>query len=171
MSVNAGSKARASRYNTDILPGTVIARGRRSTNSSASTSTTLVPVLRLDDIPITAGRLYRISTAPLGMDSTVAADTIRAAITYTTDASTPTISSTILPGGLVQTGQASAANGEYPVINTTYAPAGDETLSLLLSVARQAGAGSVLLLGDTINIIEVLVEDIGVDPGDTGTDL
>lgn len=169
MSVNSGDTGTAAVWNRDTKA--IIARGRRVTNSTGSASTTLVPVLRLDDIPIKAGRLYRISTAPLGMDGTVAADTIRAAITYTTDASTPTISSTILPGGLVQTGQANASHGEYPVISTTYTPASDETLSLLLSVARQAGTGTVVLLGDSINIIEVTVEDIGVDPGDTGTDL
>lgn len=170
MSVNAGDTGKAAVYNRDTRQA--VARARRVTDSSTSASGTLVPVMRLDDIALVQGRLYKIWTAPLGMDGTVADDVIRATITHTTDGSTPTISSTILPGGLAQESQANATQGVYPSIQTTYTPAGaSEQLSLLLCVSRSAGSGTVRLLGDATNIIEIVVEDVGVDPGDTGTEL
>jgi hypothetical protein len=169
VSVTSGETGTAAKWNRDTKG--IIARGRRVTDSTGSASTTFVPVLRLDDIPLTAGRCYRISTAPLGVDGNNANDIIRVTITYTTDGSTPTISSTTLPGGRAQALQANISNGEYLYISTTYTPASDETLSLLLCVSRQSGAGTVVINGDSVNTIEMVVEDIGVDPGDTGTDL
>jgi len=146
--------------------------GPRQTNSNTSASGTLVPVLRSAAYPLTFGRGYRIWTPPLGMDGTIANDVIRATITFTADGSVPTIASTILPGGIVSALQANVAQGEYPVISTYYTPAAaGEQLSLLLSVSRVAGTGTVLLLGDTLNIIAMVVEDIGLALPNTGTNL
>lgn len=147
----------------------IIARGRRTTSST--TTTTIVGVLRLDDIPITAGKVYSIRTGTLNLDSSVAADHIRGIIRYTTDGSTPTTTSTILPGGLCDSGQANAGFGEANMIETLYIPAANETLSLLLCVQRVNGTGSVGIVNVGGYQTELIVEDIGEDPGDTGTDI
>ena len=169
--VAAGEIATAAKWRRDTKK--ILGRARRTTDSSTSASTTLVAVLRLDDIPITGGRLHRISTSPLSLDSSTANDVIRASILYTTDGTTPTTSSTQLPGGIAQTSQPNAAAGEFPsAISTTYTPASDETLSLLLCVSRISGGGNCLIQANgTVTIIEILVTDLGIDPGDTGTDL
>lgn len=152
--------------------GRCIGRARRITSSSTSSSTTLVPVLELDDIPIYAGRLYEIMTSVLNIDGTVAADTSTVTLCYTTDGSTPTISSSQIPGGTIQAAQANAASPEGRRISTTYIPAADETLSLLLAFNRTSGTGAMSILADGASrIIEIRVMDCGEDPGDTGVDL
>lgn len=161
----AGEEATAAKMNRHGIKG----RARRTSNST--TTTTETGVLRLDDIPILAGRCYEIKSSPLGLDSSVTNDETIAQIRYTTDASTPTTSSTVLPGSRVQTRQTDANVAEHKVICTTYTPAADETLSLLLCVARLAGTGNHSITPDTSGITEFTVVDIGVDPGDTGVDI
>jgi chitobiase/beta-hexosaminidase-like protein len=154
----------------DVYAGTIIARGRRTSNSTASASEQ--GVLRLDDIPITNGRLYQIYTSGLMLDSTVANDESRARIRYTTDGSTPTTSSTILPGSQADYRQADAGIPEHVHIRTTYAPSSDQTLSLLLTTSRIAGTGNISIGADgTSNVCDLYVMDCGEDPGDTGVDI
>ena len=165
----AGQQLTATRLNA--LPKGIVARGRRTTNSSTTTSTTGIGVLRIDDVPVKAGRLYRIYTGPLAVVSTVAGDIPRAKVTFTTDGSTPTASSTTLDGtqtnGVIDTN--SQSNND--VISALYAPAGDEILSLLLCVLRGSGTGNASINGTAPNIIELVIEDIGVDSGDVGVDV
>lgn len=167
MPVLAGDTATAAQWNLDTLGGTLIARGRRETNSTTTTSE--VGVLRLDDIPILAGRTYIIDTSSLSMDGNTANDILRATIRYTTDGTTPTTSSTILV--LAQELQANASFSVFCNPRASYTPAGNETLSLLLTVARATGAGTVGMVGSATNPIELFVIDMGEDVGDTGTDI
>jgi len=152
--------------------GVCVGRAERVSNSSSANSTTLVAVLRLDDIAITGGRRYRIETPPLFLDGSIANDVGQAWIVYTTDGSTPTASSTVLPGGVTQTVIPNISFGEARPIITFYTPAADETLSLLLCVARASGTGVIVIQANgTSTLCEVAVYDAGVDPGDTGVDL
>jgi hypothetical protein len=168
MTALAGTTATAAEHNTDTRK--IVARGSRATDSSATTGITAV--LRLDDIPIIGGRLYEIKTSSLHLDSTVIDDHIEARITYTTDGTTPTSGSTILPGAKTQGRQSvSASFGEDRVICTLYAPATDETLSLLLCVRRDSGTGSVSIGGLNGWLIDMWVTDMGEDPGNTGTSI
>lgn len=157
-------------YVDDTRTGIIIARGRRTTSSTASTGTE-VGVIRLDDIPVTGGLLYRVASNGLHFDTTVAADVSVARVRYTTDGSTPSTASTILPGALAYALQGNASWPETALIDTFYAPAADETLSLLLTVNRVAGSGSCLIFADTDHTIDLWVESLGTDPGDTGTDI
>lgn len=147
----------------------LVARARRLTSSSGTTSE--VGVLRLDDIPIKAGRAYRIYTSQLTPDTDTANDVVTVRIRHTTNGATPTTSSTILPCSNANVRLPDIANGESVVISTIYAPAVDETLSLLLCVARTAGSGTVLIFANGGYGIEIFVEDVGEDPGDTGVDI
>lgn len=148
----------------------IVRRARRVTNSTGTT--TEIGVERLDDIPILAGRCYEISTTTLIIDGTSDGGQIAAHIRYTTDGSTPTTASPIIPGGNTQFRQAANAVTESAApICTTYTPVADETLSLLLTVRNFAGGGTVAMAADSINIIEMRVKDLGPDPGDTGVDI
>lgn len=150
----------------------IIARGRRTSNSSGATVTGVdVGVLRLDDIPVTGGHAYAVWTSNLALDTTVANDDAMAQIRHTTDGSTPTTSSTVLPGAHVRDHLVSATNGTIVAINSIYVPAADETLSLLLCIQRQAGTGTVTIIGSAEFTIDLVVADLGEDPGDTGVDV
>lgn len=152
---------------TSPLPLGILARGNRTTTST--TTTTEVGVLRLDDIPIYAGRTYKIWTSPLRLDTSVANDIARALVRMTTDGATPTTSSTALTSA--QAALISATDGDTVDICIDYSPSVDELLSVLLTVARQAGTGNISITGAATVPINMVVEDIGLDPTDTGTDI
>jgi hypothetical protein len=151
----------------------LVARGRRTTPSSIANSTTNVAVLRLDDIPIKGGYAYRVICPGLAMRSTVADDVMEVVIRYTTDGSTPTTSSAILPGASARSPTlTTGSNSLTTTSETEYVPASDETLSLLMCIARLTGTGNVSLFADGSGyVIDMKVYCDGPDVGDTGTDL
>lgn len=161
----AGQTATADQYNEDVQK--LIGFGQRLSNSS--TTTTEIGVLRLDDIPILAGHRYEISTSTLLLGTSVANDIVTARLRYTTDGSTPSTSSTLLTlaGERIEV----TASGGYALVRATYAPAADETLSVLLTVGRASGTGNVGINYGSAAPIEVYVIDLGEDPGDTGVDI
>jgi len=161
----------ATKLNRSLRSGRCIGRARRISSSSIANSATLVPVLRLDDIPMTGQRAYDIKTSTLLLDASVANDVGRIVLTYTTDGSTPTISSSVLPGGEYTKVLPNIAVAEGSPLITTYVPAADETFSLLMSVARFSGTGNIIILGSATVILEMKIVDMGEDVGDTGVDL
>ena len=169
MPFTAGQKLTAAALNAATQKSAGL--GRRITTSPLSASTADVAVLRCDDYPLLAGHRYRIFSSPLALDSSAANDEIQARIRYTTDGSTPTTASPILPGSSVALRQVDPSVPEHRTIVTTYAPAADELISMLLCVRRIAGAGNASIFADGTDIIEISVDHIGEDPGDTGTDL
>lgn len=153
-------------YVDDTRTG-IKAIGIRTSNSS--TTTTEVGVLRIDDIPITGGHRYEIKTNSIIIHSTTANDVVRAAIRYTTDGSTPSTSSTQLC-----VAQDAIVNTSFPpstVASGTYVPATDETLSVLLTVSRQTGAGNVQIIGSATLPTELTIVDLGIDTADVGVDV
>lgn len=155
-------------YVDDVRTG-ILARGRRTTTST--TTTTIVGVLRLDDVPLIGGHVHKIWSSGLAMATTVSGDSIRVDIRYTTDGSTPTTGSAVLPGSAIQGKVNASTIVESAVILTTYTPTSDETFSGLLCVSRVGGTGSVSIFGDTSFSIDVVVEDYGIDSGDVGVDI
>lgn len=149
----------------------VIARGRRTNTSSGSSADGVdVAVLRVSNVLLRAGRLYKIWTTPLGLDSTSVNDEIAARIRYTTNATNATTASTILPGSNIQTRQTDANVAEHKAIQAPLTGL-DVTASFLLCVRRFAGAGSCAVYVDGVigDAIDLVIEDVGFDPGDTGT--
>src|SRR5688572_4356855 len=106
----------------DVAPQGLIARGRRESNSTSTT--TEVGVLRIDDIPLTGGRSYLVQTSSLVLHSSVANDVVRAGIRYTTDGSPPSTSSTLM--GIVQERIDATANPPAQPLVVGYFPASDE---------------------------------------------
>lgn len=147
-----------------------IARGRRLTTSSASTGAA-VAVERLDGIQLRGGYLYEVRTNGLALDSSVNADIIRAEIRYTTDGSSADAADAVLPGAAIQQGQANNAQSENAPVIGFYAPGSDEILSIVLCVRRIVGTGNATIFADANNSMDLLVVNLGEDPGDTGVDL
>lgn len=160
----AGEPADPAQYNTDIKKR--IARGLRTTDSS--TTTTEVGVVRLDGVPVKAGRTYTISTNSLSPLSGTANDYAGLKIRVSTTG-TATTSSTAL---IVTQGRITGANGnESWGVSVTYNPAADETLSILLTVSLVSGTGSASVSGSATIPIELWVDDMGADPGNTGVSI
>lgn len=159
MSFTAGQILTADDLNTATRK--CIARGRRTSDKTAITSE--VGVLRLDDVPILGGRLYRVQLDSMRM-STVAA-TVTARFRYTTDGSTPTTAST----GLAAFIYANSTAAESFAMSRIYAPSVDETLSVLFTLQSTASIATANASADSP--IDLLILDEGEDPGDTGVDI
>ena len=147
-------------------PMGVIIRGTRTTNSSVTTSE--IGVLRLDNVPVFAGRLYEIAANNIEVDSTVNNDGIRGTIRYTTNGTQADTTSTTLT--ISQAVQVNAAHGEHISVSGFYVPTDNQLLSIILTVARSTGSGSVSMLAGTglPGAIDLIVEDHGPDSGNRG---
>lgn len=151
----------------------VIARGYRITNSTGTT--TDVGVLRLDDIPIFEGRLYRAQLATSAIfNSTVANDLMEGRFYYsltgpatTADTLFGTLSIETRTAGGAQYTDGTCAFLPSPVV----AGAGSGSLSVLFSILRTAGTGTISIPASVNYPIHMIFEDLGPDPGDTGVDI
>ncbi len=148
-----------------ILPAGVLARGRRITSSGAIAGTE-IGLLRLDNIPVYAGRLYRISTNGLNLDSDTANTDILAARIRVNTSGVATTSSTIV--GFMRNWIDNQNQSNVTPLNVYYMPSADGTASFLLSAIRQAGAGIDILFASAAEPCDLVVVDEGLDPGDTG---
>lgn len=149
------------------MPGQVIRRASRSTSSS-TTTTTEIGVLRLDSIPVIAGRAYMIRVNNMVMVSTVANDVVIARLKYTNSGSA-TIASPEMSA--LRTSVVSTSGTPILPINANFWASATETLSIILTVQRTGGSGNVSLSPTTGQTIDIVVQDAGTDPGDTGVDL
>jgi hypothetical protein len=154
----------------------VIARGSRITSSSGTT--TEIGVLRLDDISIFEGRLYRVSLATSTLfGSTVANDLIEGRFYYSITGAAVVgvnvfgvLSIETRTAGGAQYSDAVSAFLPSPVVATTDG-SGTGTLSVVFSIVRTVGAGTISVPSSATYPINMIVEDLGPDPGDTGVDI
>lgn len=151
----------------------VIARGYRITSSG--TTTTEIGVLRLDDIPIFEGRLYRAQMATSCIyNSTVLNDLIEGRFYYSLTG--PATTADTLFGTLsIETrtaGGAQYTDGTCAFLPSPLTPGvGSGNLSVLFSILRTAGVGTISMPASASYPIHMIVEDMGPDPGDTGVDV
>jgi hypothetical protein len=149
----------------------VVARAARSTNSSATTSTTPIPVLRLDSIAVKAGRSYRI-TWKAAFDNNTATDTLRGHIRFTLTGSAAVAGSALLPGSAGEVHPTTASSPASGLVSCNYTPVSDARLSILLCVLHGTGTSSSLMQADGTSLItEMFIDDMGDDPGNTGVSL
>lgn len=155
------------------LPGTrlgVIARGVRTTNSTGTT--TEVGVLRIDDIPIFEGRLYRVALATSCIYGSTAANDLLEGRLYYSLTGAAAVGVNLF--GTLSIESRTAGGAQYTDGTSTFLPspvvtgAGTGTLSVLFTVLRTAGAGTVSIPASASYPVHMVVEDMGVDPGDTG---
>jgi hypothetical protein len=153
----------------------ILARGRRETNKTNIGATEL-PVMRLDNIPVLDGFMYRISTGPVNFDNQNVGMTgemgeMRFRAQYSTSLpSTPAIITSSFLGrfrdSLVESAFGPAFGGQV-----FYYASADGYISVLLSAIRTAGSNPVQIVADSSNPLDLTVEFAGEDPGDTGVDL
>lgn len=150
----------------DLSPiGTgVVGRGRRTT-STGNVTTTETGVLRLE-VPVYAGRLYMIKTSNINIDTSVDNDIGRVAVRYSTSGNATT-SSTL--GNYVRETIDSATNSNVHDLTMFYVASADATLSVLLTLLRQGGTGNLIVFCSGTDILDLVVTDLGPDPGDSGT--
>ena len=160
----AGGKVRASQ----LTQGTLLARAQRLTSGTATTATTPATAQKLCELDATlvSGRLYRVSVVDFGIFSTGAANS-QIQITYTTDGSTPAVTSTILTTGQVVTPAGSIVISGS--LSALYSPGSNQTFKALVSYWCGSGATTVNIFASTAWPFDLLVEDLGVDPGVSGT--
>lgn len=148
----------------------VIARGIRTTNSTGTT--TEVGVLRIDDIPVFEGRLYRVALATSCIYGSTAANDLLEGRLYYSLTGAAVVGTNMF--GTLSIETRTAGGAQYSDGTTTFLPspvatgAGTGTLSVLFSVLRTVGAGTVSIPANTTYPVHMIVEDLGVDPGDTG---
>lgn len=162
----AGGVADPGQYNEDIKK--LVAYGQRTSSSTATT--TEQEVLRLDGVDLKSGKRYEFKTNTVQPVSSIANDYVAIKLRYVTGGATATSSSTALVVSQLRITGASGNETTQAVV--TYAPSGgDEELSLILTVARVSGTGNVSITGASTNPIELMVIDLGPDPGNTGMSL
>jgi hypothetical protein len=149
----------------------VLARGRRTTQKTGITNTE-TGFLRLDDIPVLAGYMYRLSTSGINTDptsGTPSADetfSLRSRVEFN---AAPGVDATTASQMLGQSRQAvnSATQGPVFGLQTFYYASADGYISVLFSGVRQSGVCTYAVFADGSNPIDCTVEYAGVDPGDT----
>lgn len=161
-------KTAAQAVSTASLPNGIVKRAIRTTappSTLATTAGAAQPVMSLD-AHVLAGRCYRVSVLNIGVYGNGAA-TVEVHLTYTTNGTVASTASTVLKATDVQ-----VVTGDIPNeanLGATYAPTADGPLSVLLSYFCAVGATTVFMIGSAAWPIEILIEDIGVDPGASGT--
>jgi hypothetical protein len=144
------------------VPGTIIARAARSTDSS--TTTTEIGVLRLDSIPIVNGTLYKIRSSAMYLLSNTG-DIVNIRFRYNTAGNATTASTQLGQGFQTIT---NAIQPTSAILDVLYTATTTGSLSILLSVTRASGAGNTKVFGSSEFWVEV---GAITDPGDTGVDI
>lgn len=162
--VTADTLNNMSNADTALVAKGVIARGRRTTSTGTFT-TTETGVLRLDDIPVYADRVYAVTTSCINMDTSVSNDIAQCALRYSTSGAATTSSTIIIT--MRQTIDDATTSNIVPM-NGFYYSAADDTLSVLLSCVRSAGTGNIIVFSSTNQPTDLVVTDLGPAPADTG---
>jgi hypothetical protein len=145
----------------------IVKRGRRTTPTGAIT-TVETGVLRVDNIPVVAGGIYRISTSNINMDTTVANDigTVRCRVaTGPLNTAATTASAQI---GQMRDTLDDATNSNVTPLQCFYVATADTYLSVLLSAVRVTGTGNLVIFCSSVDILDLTIEFAGADPGNTG---
>lgn len=160
--------ARLDTVEADMLTG-VVARHRRVSSSGATTANTAATadtLIQLDSVSLLVGRLYSVRCPNIGMFTGLEA-VGQIQITYTSDGSPPLVTSTQLAetqvmtpaGGIVVSAQ----------LESFLSVPASATYRFLVSYWGNGEA--VAVFGSGAWPLELIVEDLGTDPGSTGSDV
>lgn len=141
-------------------PRGLIAWGKRTTNSTATTGSTQSAAQKVLEVSanVKAGRLYRVYAKNVGAFSTTSA-LVELALVYTNDGSTPSVSSSYINKTVLE-----VPSGAFVIsadMEGFYAPGSDQTLKVLLTIFRVSGTNSVSTFGNSEWPASIAVEDIG----------
>ena len=142
-------------------------RGARSTDSSPTSGTTEVGVIRIDNCDFKAGKAYMVCSGNLRPDLTVATDRVKVNLRYSSAGAATNSSGEI---GRVESATVGDLNSLPPVMGMIYPTADEPTASVRMSIVRPTGTGTFFLEADPTHGIQIFIHCLGDDPGDTGTD-
>jgi hypothetical protein len=136
---------------------------------------TEVGVIRLDDVPVLAGYMYRISSGPVNLDinpnvAAVKADSfaLQYRVQYSaTFPGTPAVNTSAFLGR-IRISVTDEAQGPVLPGQVFYYATADGYASFWLGAARVSGAATWQVYADAGNPLDLTVEFAGGDPGDTG---
>lgn len=156
---------------TDQPAGLIKKHLRGTGGSITGVSTTETGYIRIDSIPIRNGYTYEVVAPRCVMTATVVGTTAIARLRGSTSGNA-TNASTLLDGGEIRSTAAPDTSNvpEMPLIGYWDATT-TGTLSVILTVVRAQGTGTVGLFASSANVAPLLIKEIGVTPADSGTDL
>lgn len=162
MAIAAGQIARAADIAPALSIGAVVRRGERNTNESGIDGTER-GILRVDNIPIVAGRRYAVRCTPSRVLGGTDQYALRLRVNQTGQA---TASSTQLCYAQMPAGSHMTPAGEFTATVT------GSSCSVLLSVQRITGTGTGTWWAEGTDGSQIMsIVDMGDDPGDTGIEL
>jgi hypothetical protein len=146
----------------------VIARARRIT-ATGNITTTETPVLRLDNIPVRAGKIYQINTSGINIDTDTAnaIGTMKMRIAYAVGTGTLATISSPQFGQMRNTVDDIVSSNIIP-LSGFYIASADGYISILLACQRVGGSGNLVVFCASNEILDLVVQFGGADPGDTG---
>jgi hypothetical protein len=144
----------------------VVARWSRIT-SRTSVGGVEAPVIRIDNIPLLGGIYYTVETNSI--DANVEADGTAVIYTRLSTAGAATTASAFI--GYAQFNCSAVAARQGPAVVAEYAPVGNVTASVLLSVGRTGGTGTVTLSAAAAQPIILMVRAWGKAVTPSGVDL
>lgn len=151
----------------------VLKRARRTTPYSTAITSTETGIMRLDNIPFRAGRIIQLTTSPIPITSSVAADIASVRLRILTSATSGVFVTTATGGILARVRPTISNITTYPlvVINAFYYAVSDGYMSAMISAQREAGTGNITLPISTSDNCDLVAQDAGADPGNTGVSL
>lgn len=160
-------------YAADLnaLPRGLIAKHIRTATALSGIGSTETGFVRLDGIAVRSGYTYEITAARCILTTSATTTTGLARMRGSTSGSATT-SSTQLDGAEARPAVAVDTSNvpEQPMIGYWSAGA-DGTLSVIVTIQRAAGAGTVGLYSASTTGVPFTVKEIGLTPTDGGTDL
>lgn len=170
MTFFAGDVLTAAQLNA--LPQGFIAGYMRGTGGAISgVSTTETGYIRKDGVAIRNGYTYRVTAARCVPTVSVAATSAICRLRGSTS-SNATITSGLLNGGEIRT-VSSPDTSNVPELNMVafFDSTTTGTLSVILTIIRAQGTGTVGMFASSAALSPLMVEEIGLTPTYSGTDL
>jgi len=135
-------------------------------SSTATTTTTEIGAIRLDNVPVVAGRCYRVWTNQINLGSTVATDQVIATVRYN-EGGTASNASTALDYARWTVGN--ATHTDKRGISKLYRPSGSANVSFWLGGRRANGTGNASFFANAGEPLELYIEDLGVVPAESAS--
>lgn len=146
----------------------VVYYGNRTSTAGPTSGSTELGVLRLDGMTLTSGRIYKVDVSNVRPDTTVSGDGVKLTLRHNS-AGTATTGSTEI--GRSESNVAGVDQDMVPSPTGLIIPGSTvATNSVLLSIVRFSGTGTISLTGDTGGLW-MTVTDLGPAPSDTGVDV
>lgn len=162
--------------NTNVvqLPQNLIAwHSRDSGGGIASITTTETGFIRIDGITIRNGYHYYFLAPQVNATTSNKTDTVANVKLRYNLAGNATTTSSVLPyGGFFRKAQAiDISNTDVESLHGAYHASADGTLSVIMTLVRAAGTGSVGLFASAANPCPLFVYEMGLYPAVSGVDI